>query len=53
MLSSIFRKDKVLAGGTCIDIRGLTDDDILQHAERSMMPVPSQHILNAERPLFF
>jgi sulfur relay (sulfurtransferase) complex TusBCD TusD component (DsrE family) len=33
----------VLTCGTCIDTRGLADDDLLDGAERSTMQVLSEH----------
>jgi uncharacterized protein involved in oxidation of intracellular sulfur len=53
MLKSIIRNGEVLACGTCMDARGLTDDDILQGAVRSTMPVLSEHTLNADKVLVF
>jgi len=53
MLKSILRKGEVLACGTCMDARGLTDDDILQGAERSTMPALSEHTLHADKVLVF
>ncbi|RKZ69798.1 MAG: hypothetical protein DRQ44_02515 [Gammaproteobacteria bacterium] len=53
MLKSIIRNGEVLACGTCMDARGLTDDEILQGAIRSTMPVLSEHTLNADKVLVF
>ena len=53
MLKSIIRNGDVLACGTCMDARGLTDDDILEGAKRSTMPVLSEHTLNADKVLVF
>ena len=53
MLKSILRKGEVLACGTCMDARGLTDDEILEGAERSTMQVLSEHTLNADKVLVF
>ena len=53
MLKSILRKGEVLACGTCMDARGLTDDDILEGAERSTMQVLSEHTLHADKVLVF
>jgi uncharacterized protein involved in oxidation of intracellular sulfur len=53
MLKSILRKGEVLICGTCMDARGMTDDDILEGAERSTMKVLSEHTLNADQVLVF
>ena len=53
MLKFIIRNGEVLACGTCMDARGLTDDDILEGAARSTMPVLSEHTLNADKVLVF
>lgn len=42
-----FRKGDVLTCGTCMDARGLADDDLLDGAERSTMQVLSEHSLKA------
>lgn len=53
MLKSIIRNGEVLACGTCMDARGLTDDDILEGAKRSTMPELSENTLNADKVLVF
>ena len=53
MLKSILRKGEVLACGTCMDARGMTDDDILQGAERSTMKVLAEHTMSADKVLVF
>jgi len=53
MLKSILRKGEVLACGTCMDARGLTDDEILEGAERSTIQVLSEHTLHADKVLVF
>jgi uncharacterized protein involved in oxidation of intracellular sulfur len=53
MLKSIIRKGEVLACGTCMDARGLADNDILDGAVRSTMQVLSEHTLNADKVLVF
>lgn len=42
MLKSILRKGEVLACGTCMDARGLTDDEIMEGAERSTVQALSE-----------
>ncbi len=53
MLKSIIRNGEVLACGTCMDARGLTEDDIMEGAVRSTMPVLSEHTMNADKVLVF
>jgi len=53
MLKSVLRKGEVLACGTCMDARGLTDDELLEGAERSTMQVLSEHTLHADKVLVF
>lgn len=53
MLKSILRKGEVLACGTCMDARGLTDNELLDGAARSTMQVLSEHTLNANKVLVF
>ncbi len=53
MLKSILRKGEVLACGTCMDARGLVDNELLDGAVRSTMQVLSEHTLNADKVLVF
>ena len=53
MLKTVLRKGDVLVCGTCMDARGLADDDILEGAERSTMQVLSEHTLEADKVLVF
>jgi len=53
MLKSVLRKGQVLVCGTCMDARGLTDDELLDGAERSTMQVLSEHTLHADKVLVF
>ena len=53
MLKSILRKGKVLACAACMDARGMTDDDIVQGAERSTMQVLAENTMNADKVLVF
>jgi len=53
MLKSVLRKGEVLVCGTCMDARGLTDDELLEGAERSTMQVLSEHTLHADKVLVF
>ena len=53
MLKSVVRKGKVLACSACMDARGMTDDDILQGAERSTMKALAEHTMDADKVLVF
>jgi len=53
MLKSIIRTGEVLACGTCMDARGLSDGDLLEGAIRSTMTALSEHTLNADKVLVF
>jgi uncharacterized protein involved in oxidation of intracellular sulfur len=53
MLKSVLRRGEVLVCGTCMDARGLADDELLQGAERSTMQVLSEHTYHADKVLVF
>lgn len=53
MLKSILRKGEVLACGTCMDARGLTDDDLVEGARRSTMKALSECTLHADKVIVF
>ena len=53
MLESILRNGEVLVCGTCMDARGLADDDILEGAGRSTMQALSEHTIHADKVLVF
>ena len=53
MLKSVARNGEVLACGTCMDARGLTDDDIVQGARRSTMPELAECTIAADKVLVF
>ena len=53
MLKSVIRKGEVLLCGTCMDARGLTDDEVLEGAKRSTMPVLAELTLSADKVLVF
>ncbi len=53
MLRSTLRKGDVLACGTCMDARGLTDEELIDGARRSTMNELSERTLNAEKVLVF
>ena len=53
MTKSAVRNGKVLACGTCMDARGLADNEMVDGAERSTMQVLADYTLNADRVLVF
>lgn len=46
-------KGRVLICGTCMDARGMTDDDIMDGASRSTMPVLAEATLRADKVVVF
>jgi len=54
MLASVARKGApILVCGTCMDARGLTQEDLLEGASRSTMDALSQATVDAEKVLVF
>ena len=53
MLKSVARSGEVLACGTCMDARGLTDDDIVQGARRSTMPELAEWVVDSDKVITF
>jgi uncharacterized protein involved in oxidation of intracellular sulfur len=53
MVKSIIRKGEVLLCGTCMDARGLTDDELVEGARRSTMDELAERTLAAERVLVY
>ncbi|MHB1087851.1 MAG: DsrE/DsrF/TusD sulfur relay family protein [Acidimicrobiales bacterium] len=54
MLASVARKGaSVLVCGTCMDARGLSQDDLLEGALRSTMDALTQATLDADKVLVF
>ena len=53
MVKSAARKGEVLLCGTCMDARGLTDDELVEGARRSTMDELAERTLTAERVLVF
>ncbi|MCW8931281.1 MAG: DsrE family protein [Gammaproteobacteria bacterium] len=53
MLNSVLRKGKILLCGTCMDARGVTDEEIIDGAQRSTMKELAQHTLDSEKVLVF
>ena len=53
MLKSVIRNGQVLLCGTCMDARGLADNEILRGAQRSTMQALSEHTINSDKTLVF
>ena len=53
MVRRVIGKGKVLLCGNCMDARGLTENDILEGAERSTMDVLAQETESADKVLVF
>jgi uncharacterized protein involved in oxidation of intracellular sulfur len=53
MLKSVLRNGEVLACGTCMDARGLTDEELVDGAKRSTMKELAEHTLNADKVMVF
>ena len=53
MLKSVLRKGDVLLCGTCMDARGIADDDVIDGCKRSTMPELAQRTLAADKVLVF
>ncbi len=53
MVKSVARKGEVLLCGTCMDARGLTDDELVEGARRSTMKELVEQTLAADRVLVF
>jgi len=53
MLKSVIRKGEVLLCGTCMDARGLTDEEVLESAKRSTMKELAELTRTADKVLVF
>ena len=53
MLKSVIRSGHVLACGTCMDARGLTDEEMVEGAKRSNMKELAEITLAADKVLVF
>jgi uncharacterized protein involved in oxidation of intracellular sulfur len=53
MLKSVARRGEVLLCGTCMDARGLTDEELLEGAQRSTMDVLAELTITADHVLVF
>lgn len=53
MLKAVARKGEVLLCGTCMDARGLSDEELIEGTRRSTMDELAERTLAAERVLVF
>ena len=53
MVKSVTRKGEVLLCGTCMDARGLTDEELVEGAKRSTMDELAARTVAADRVLVF
>ncbi|RJQ53185.1 MAG: hypothetical protein C4521_07900 [Actinobacteria bacterium] len=53
MLKPILRRGEVLLCGTCMDARGLTEDELMEGARRSSMVELTQRTVDADKVLVF
>lgn len=53
MLKSVTRNGQVLMCGTCMDARGITDDEVIEDAQRSTMTALAEHTVEADKVLVF
>jgi uncharacterized protein involved in oxidation of intracellular sulfur len=53
MLKPVLRAGEVLLCGTCMDARGLSDEEIVQGARRSTMDELAERTLKADKVLVF
>ncbi len=53
MIKGVLRQAKVVLCGTCMDARGLGDEELVSGAERSTMPELAQLTAEADKVLVF
>ncbi len=53
MVKGVSRQAKVVLCGTCMDARGLVDEELVKGAERSTMPELTQLTAEADKVLVF
>ena len=53
MLKSVLHKGEVLICGACMDARGMSDQEIVEGAQRSTMDELAQRTLAADKVLVF
>lgn len=53
MIKSVTRKGEVLLCGTCMDARGISDEDLVEGSRRSTMKELAERTLSADQVLVF
>jgi len=53
MVRRVAQKGRVLLCGTCMDARGITDEEIIEGSSRSTMDVLAQATVDADKVLVF
>ncbi len=53
MLKAVLRNGTVLLCGTCMDARGVTDEEIIEGARRSTMKELAEQTINADKVQVF
>lgn len=53
MIKAVLRNGEALACGTCMDARGLTDEELVDGARRSTMKELAEHMQDADKVLVF
>lgn len=53
MIKNVVRKGKVLLCGTCMDARGLNENELIEGAQRSTMKELAEQTINADKVLVF
>lgn len=53
MIKSVSRKGEVLLCGTCMDARGIADEEIIEGTSRSTMDELVKHTLESDKVLVF
>lgn len=53
MLNSVARKGEALLCGSCMDARGITDEEVVEGARRSTMKELAEFTLTTDKVLVF
>lgn len=53
MITSVLRKGRVLLCGTCMDARGLSEEEVISGTEKSSMPELAELTRKADKVLVF
>lgn len=53
MINAVLHKDEVLVCGTCLDARGIADDELIKDVNKSTMQELSEYTLNVDKVLVF